>query len=67
MEHETHKANTVGTQEAGKMLGIKSSTVAAKCRNGDFPNATHYKSGTPWQIPVADIEEYIEKYYKNRK
>ena len=67
MEHETHKANTVGTQEAGKMLGIKSSTVAAKCRKGEFPNAKQYKPGTPWQIPLAEIEDYRNTYYKKRK
>lgn len=64
MEGKSHEANTVGTQEAGKMLGIKSDTVAAKCRNGEFPNAKQYKAGTPWQIPVADIEDYKAKYYK---
>lgn len=67
MEYEKHEPNTVGTQEAGKMLGIKASTVAAKCRNKEFPNATHYREGTPWQIPIADIEDYKEKYYKKRK
>lgn len=66
MKNDSHTANTVGTQEAGKMLGLKSETVAAKCRarNGDFPNATQYKPRTPWQIPIADIEDYIAKYYK---
>jgi len=64
---QSHKANTVGTQEAGKMLGIKPETVASKCRNGDFPNAKQYKVGTPWQIPIADIEDYIEKYYRKNK
>lgn len=59
-----HEPNTVGTQEAGKMLGISSKTVAAKCRNGEFPNAKQYKEGTPWQIPLADIEDYKAKYYK---
>lgn len=67
MEQDNHKANTVGTQEAGKMLGIRSETVAKKCRNGEFPGATHLKSGVPWQIPIADIEDYIAKYYKSRK
>ena len=57
MEYERHEPNTVGTQEAGKMLGIKASTVAAKCRNKEFPNATQYKAGTPWQVPIADIED----------
>lgn len=62
-----NKANTVGTQEAGRMLGIKSETVAAKCRKGDFPNAKQYRVGTPWQIPIADIEEYIKLHYKKKK
>lgn len=64
MESKNREANTVGTQEAGKMLGIKSDTVAAKCRKGDFPNAKQYKERTPWQIPITDIEEYKAKYYK---
>ena len=67
MENNEHVVNSVGTQEAGKMLGIKFTTVAAKCRNGEFPNAKHSKKGAPWQIPIADIEDYIEKYYKHRK
>ena len=58
MEKKFHEANTVGTQEAGRMLGLQSSTVAAKCRNGEFPHAKQYKPGTPWQIPIADIEDY---------
>lgn len=61
---KTHEANTVGTQEAGRMLGLQSSTVAAKCRSGELPNAKQFKTGTPWQIPIADIEEYKAKYYK---
>ena len=64
MDNKEREANTVGTQEAGKMLGIKSDTVAAKCRNGEFPNAKQFKERTPWQIPIADIEEYKAKYYK---
>lgn len=67
MANENHKPNTVGTQEAGRMLGIKPETVAKKCRNKVFPNATQYKEGTPWQIPIADIEDYIEEHYKKRK
>ena len=55
MENFEKKANTVGTQEAGKMLGLQAATVAQKCRNNEFPNAKQYKKGTPWQIPIADI------------
>lgn len=67
MENFEKKANTVGTQEAGKMLGLQAATVAQKCRNNEFPNAKQYKKGTPCQIPIADIEDYKEKYYKHRK
>lgn len=65
MPDKTHEPNTVGTQEAGEMLGIKSTTVAKKCRDGIFPNATQHKTNTPWQIPIADIEDY--KQQRRRK
>lgn len=67
MDQKVYKANTIGTQEAGKLLGIRSATVAAKCRNGEFPNAKQYKPGTPWQIPLAEIEDYRNTYYKKMK
>ena len=65
MENFEKKANTVGTQEAGKMLGLQAATVAQKCRNNEFPNAKQYKKGTPWLS--VDREDYKEKYYKHRK
>ena len=46
MENFEKKANTVGTQEAGKMLGLQAATVAQKCRNNEFPNAKQYKKIT---------------------
>ena len=40
MENFEKKANTVGTQEAGKMLGLQAATVAQKCRNNELGQFT---------------------------
>lgn len=64
MSEKSHEANTVGTKEAGKLLGIQPRTVASKCRKNEFPNARQDGDRSPWQIPLADIEDYIQKYYK---
>ena len=49
---------TVGTKKAGEMLRLSSNTISRYCREGVFPNATHDDYGSPWQIPIADIEAF---------
>lgn len=61
MSEKSREANTVGTKEAGKMLGLAPSTVAKKCRDKVFPNARQDGYGSPWQIPISDIENYLLK------
>lgn len=52
---------TVGTKKAGEMLRLSSNTISRYCREGIFPHATHDDYGSPWQIPISDIEAFKEK------
>ena len=52
---------TVGTKKAGEMLRLSSNTISKYCREGVFPNVTHDDYGSPWQIPITDIEAFKDR------
>ena len=55
---EPRKKLTVGTVEAGEILGLSRDKVSKLCREHVFPNAHQRQSGCPWSIPISDIESF---------
>ena len=61
MATEQKVQNVVGTSRAGDLLGVNKNTVSKWCREGKFPNATQDGYNQPWQIPMTDIVELMNK------
>ena len=51
----------VGTKEAAEMLRCTKSYISVLCRNKKFPNAEQDAVGSPWRIPIKDIEQYMKR------
>ena len=49
----------VGTKEASAILRCSQNYVSKLCRLGYFPNAEQDDYGSPWRIPIQDLEEYL--------
>lgn len=52
---------TIGTAEAGEILGRDKNTISRWCREKKFPNAYQKAQGHPWFIPIEDIEKFQRK------
>ena len=58
------KSSYVGTKDAAKMLGVSQSTISRYCRESIIKNAEQDAPGSPWRIPIEEIEKI--KRRKNR-
>ncbi len=48
----------VGTKEAAEILGCTQAYVSKLCREGKFNGAEQDAKGSPWRIPVEEVENY---------
>lgn len=49
----------VGSKQAAEILHCSRDYVSKLCRKGYFPHAEQDAYGSPWRIPMQDLEEYI--------
>lgn len=54
----------VGTKEASAILKLSRDYISKLCREGRFPNAEQDDYGSPWRIPMKELEEYALKIRK---
>lgn len=55
-------ADTMGTKEASEKWGYSQSQISKWCRDGSISGASHFKKGSPWQIPKdAECPKPINK------
>lgn len=51
----------VGSKEAANMPGVTASTISRYCREKKFKNAEQDAKGSPWRIPVDEIQEMLKR------